>query len=109
MATSVSVSTRHDQLQAVHARYRAGTKDEKLRILIWDQQKAVARSTSGSAPTRIGCITTDHAVHAQCGQCRERLFRILHRLPQPRRAAVAGQPEHVRHVWTQPRAGVLRG
>lgn len=32
MATSVSVSTRHDRLEAVHARYRAGTKDEKLRI-----------------------------------------------------------------------------
>ena len=39
MATSVSVSTRHDLLQAVHARYRAGTKDEKLRIL--DQVVAI--------------------------------------------------------------------
>ena len=39
MATSVSVSTRHDLLQAVHARYRAGTKDEKPRIL--DQVVAI--------------------------------------------------------------------
>ena len=33
MATPVNADTRHDLLQAVHARYRAGTKDEKLRIL----------------------------------------------------------------------------
>jgi hypothetical protein len=39
MATSISVSTRHDLLQAVHARYRAGTKDEKVHIL--DQVVAI--------------------------------------------------------------------
>lgn len=33
MARTVSSETRHDLLQAVRERYRAGTKDEKLRIL----------------------------------------------------------------------------
>lgn len=39
MAMPVNADTRHDLLQAVHARYRAGTKDEKLRIL--DQVVAI--------------------------------------------------------------------
>ena len=39
MATPVNADTRHDLLQAVHARYRASTKDEKLRIL--DQVVAI--------------------------------------------------------------------
>ena len=33
MARTVSVGTRQDLLTAIRARYRAGTKDEKLRIL----------------------------------------------------------------------------
>src|SRR6478609_6428179 len=39
MATTVTPDTRHDLLQAVHSRYRAGTKDEKLHIL--DQVVAI--------------------------------------------------------------------
>ena len=39
MATTVSAETRHDLLQAVRERYRAGTKEEKRRIL--DEMVAV--------------------------------------------------------------------
>ena len=53
MATAVSADTRHDLLRAVHARYRAGTKDDKLRIL--DQVVAIT-GLSPEAP---------HSAHAR--------------------------------------------
>ncbi len=39
MVRTVSAETRHDLLQAVRERYRAGTKEEKVRIL--DEMVAV--------------------------------------------------------------------